>query len=403
MLSITKRQSGRLAKLILEHSRYECPCDLKSARGSVQGIEPLCVAMIDLDNISHKYNTPFDFFGLCCMAVFFQIIVALVIHVFYLWDQRLDVQLAVGFISFTLALVDCALAVSHGDGTLTLAQRSETSTSGSAVLLDQDFTVILNGNQGVVEAIVESGFTLSGSQWTIQERRGQNLFHHFLGALCDSAYISVLVLCCLLFRSLSERWCLVGVAAILIISIFCPHSTPSDTLLPIFKWIRVLPPVYIIFTYFQDILSPLFLYAKWESLASVLSIILITLFTRVSRAPNCPIRSTKLLDALGHPRVRKWQFDTLPAAATFQCLLVCQGISRPIRKIDVAAFLDILVPDQRDIWKAWKKRVADRILYETDIDLTPTIPTFGDERQKQLKDLLDQAQYGYATYKRFFN
>ena len=391
----------------MEHSRYECPCDLKSARGSAQGIEPPCVAMIDLGKVSHKCNTQFDFFGLCCMAMFFQIMVTLVFHVFYLWDQGLFAPIFVWILSGTISVAFCIVAMVYGDGTLTLAQRSETSTPGSAVLLDQDFTVILNGNQGVIEAIVESGFTLSDSPLSLvtvprAKRPGQNLFHHFLGALCDSAYLSALVLCCLLFRSLSEKWSVVGAVAILIISFFCPTSTPS-TFLSIFKLIRIFPPVLIIFTFCQDIGITFFLYLKWPVVASFLSGMLLDFFTLVSRGPNCPIRPTKLLDALGRPRIQKWQFDTLPAAATFQCLLVCQGISRPIRKIDVAAFLDILVPDQRDVWKAWKERVADRILYETDIDVTPTIPTFGDERQKQLKDLLDQAQFAYDTYKRFFD
>ena len=63
----------------------------------------------------------------------------------------------------------------------------------------------------------------------------------------------------------------------------------------------------------------------------------------------------------------------------------------------------MLIPDQRDLWKAWKERVADRIVHEMDILFTPTIPTFRDERQQQqLKDLLDQAQFGYDTYKRFY-
>ncbi|KAI9568549.1 hypothetical protein HD554DRAFT_2172330 [Boletus coccyginus] len=127
--------------------------------------------------------------------------------------------------------------------------------------------------------------------------------------------------------------------------------------------------------------------------------VLFVLFFAGYRTRNYPIRSGKLLDVLGHPRVRKWQFDTLAAAATFQCLVLCRGIVRPIRSIGVFAFLDMLVPDQRDVQKAWKERVADRIVHEADICFAPTIPTIGDERQQQLKDLLDQAQLGDDAYR----
>ncbi|KAN0094523.1 hypothetical protein V8E55_002810 [Tylopilus felleus] len=51
-------------------------------------------------------------------------------------------------------------------------------------------------------------------------------------------------------------------------------------------------------------------------------------------------------------------------------------MARPIRGIDVFAFLDLLVPDQRDVWKVWKQRIADRIVHDTDISFAPRIPTF---------------------------
>ena len=55
---------------------------------------------------------------------------------------------------------------------------------------------------------------------------------------------------------------------------------------------------------------------------------------------------------------------------------LCRGMARPIRGIDVFAFLDLLVPDQRDVWKVWKQRIADRIVHDTDISFAPRIPTF---------------------------
>ena len=159
------------------------------------------------------------------------------------------------------------------------------------------------------------------------------------------------------------------------------------------------PPVFFLMTYKQS---------RGESPSDspgalyFLSAALFVLISTGYKTRNYPIRTTRFLDALGHPRVRKWQFDTLAAAATFQCLVLCHGIARPIRSFDVPALLDMLVPDQRDVWKAWKDRVADRIVHEMDISYAPTIPTFGDKRQQQLKDLLDQAQLGDEAYRCFY-
>jgi len=161
-------------------------------------------------------------------------------------------------------------------------------------------------------------------------------------------------------------------------------------------------PVLVVMAYEQARTERSFWAFSWYRALHALSIFLIILCSAGYSARNYPIRTAKFLDALGNPRVRKWQFDTLAAAATFQCLVLCRGTPRPIRSIDVPALLDLLVPDQRDVWKAWKERVADRIVHETEILYAPTIPTFGDERQQQLKDLLDQAQSGDYAYMRFY-
>lgn len=146
--------------------------------------------------------------------------------------------------------------------------------------------------------------------------------------------------------------------------------------------------------------SPLYAF-HWQIGVHFLTVFLLVLFSSGFKERNFPIRAAKFLAAIGHPRVRKWQFDTLAAAATFQCLVLCHDIARPIRSIDISALLDMLVPDQTDVWKAWKERVADRIVHEVEISFAPTIPTFRDERQQQLKELLDQAQSGYYAYKGF--
>ncbi|KAN0100040.1 hypothetical protein V8E55_000024 [Tylopilus felleus] len=414
LLSIRKRQSGRLARLILEYSRDECPYQLRSATASLQDIYPPCVAAIDLDDVRHRrYNIQFDLCGLACMLIFFHIFIALILHVTYLSGQGWIMVLCSWGVCAIFCLIFCINFVVDGDGVLTLARRPDKSIPGSAVLLDQDFTVVLNGNQNIVEAVIESGFNLShlSSMWKLLrgENRARYLLFYFLQALCDIACLFFLTLCSSLLSSISPRSSVIAMCiffTVTFIMIFRSGMLSTCRLPDLWSlvYMRMLPVSCMTLQFLQADVAAVQLVEsiKWQFLAHFLSF-LYTLLSTISMAPNYPIRTAKLLDALGHPRVRKWQFDTHAAAATFQCLVICRGISRPIRSIDVSTFLDMLIPDQRDVWKAWKDRVADRIVHDTDINFAPTIPTFGDERQKQLKDLLDQAQSGYKTYGCFFN
>ncbi|KAN0076705.1 hypothetical protein V8E55_010560 [Tylopilus felleus] len=413
LLSIKKRQSGRLARLILEHSRDECSYELRSTTTSPQGVSLPRVAVIDLDDDPHhSYSTHCDLHGLACLLVFFEISFTIIIHALYLRDQGSGVVLAAWCYSSFVSLIYCTAAVVAGEGTLMLARRSDTSTPGCAVLLDQDFTVVLNGPQSVVEAIVESGFSRSdcnsipGFHRPGVDRRVST--YDIIETLSDAGSLAVSTLFFLLFCP--PR--LSGFAMTLLLVVLPlrlqMHTASYTALLyncSVFVWILLpfhIVLLYVITTIQSEPQLPLWL-VTLQVPAGFLSFSLLILLDAKSRDQNYPIQTTKLLDALGHPGVRKWEFDTLAAAATFQCLVLCRDISCPIRRIDIPAFLDTVVPDQRDIWKAWKNRVADRIVHETDIDFAPMIPMFGDERQKQLKDLLDQAQFGYDTYRHFFD
>lgn len=114
-----------------------------------------------------------------------------------------------------------------------------------------------------------------------------------------------------------------------------------------------------------------------------------------------PLQAAKLLDVLGNPSVKKWRFKTPASAATFQCLVLCDGLARPTKDLDVRGVLDTLILDQRGVWGAWKARVTDRIAHEVDaISFTPTLPTFRDKGyQMQLKEYLDEAQCAYEKYR----
>ena len=419
MLSIRKRQSGRLARLLLEHSRgdsHESLYELLATRTFPKGIDPPCVAVIDLDEVprdvaENGYSTQVDRYGLTCMLMLFETIVTLIMHVFFLWEWGWMAWLNWVY-GAILNIAFCAYAVLRGDGALMLALRSDTSTPGCAVFLDQDFTVILNGTQSVVEAIAESSFNLShpNSVWKFRlggEGDDRDSSRDLLEALCEGAYLGMFSLSWLLFRPT-----LGGTAPIMVISIAIMaailqkspvHHTELEAMWFWGKGVLYRAfPIIVILAYEQVRTEGYYwTFGRYRS-PHALSIVLIILSSAGYRARSYPIRSEKFLDALGNPPVRKWQFDTPVAAATFQCLVLCRGIARPIRSIDVPALLDMLVPDQRDVWKAWKERVADRIVHEADILYAPTIPTFGDERQQQLKDLLDQAQLGDDAYRHFY-
>ncbi|KAF8547791.1 hypothetical protein OG21DRAFT_1501387 [Imleria badia] len=415
MLSIRKRQSGRLARLMLEHCRAVHLYELLAATSFPNGIDPPCVAVVNLDEVPQNvvesgYSTQFDLYGLMCILMLFSTFITTTVHVFYLFDGGLVTWFnwVCGAVHI---LIFCWIAATLGNGTLTPARRSDTSTPGYAVLPDQDFTVVLNGNTSIVEAIAESNFTLSHPNSvprSVLKDHGRHIFHGLLApcdlleALCEAACLTILMSCCLLLRHTTRE---VTSLTIVISTAFLGSPPPWKLSLSSgFVWLFLLtvqlyPPLLFEATYMQAIRQELQIFLLWHSLP----LFLFWAFVPTLKGRDYPIRSGKYLDALGHPEVRKWQFDTLVAAATFQCLVLCRGIARPIRSIDVSAFLDMLVPDQRDLWKAWKARVADRIVHETGILFSPTIPTFGDERQQQLKDLLDQAQFGYDMYRQFYD
>ena len=415
MLSIRKRQSGRLARLILEHCRAVHLYELLAATSFPNGIDPPCVAVINLDKVPQNvvqsgYGTQFDLYGLICILVLLETFITTTVHTFYLfgggWVAWFNWIL--GAVYF---LIFCWIAATLGNGTLTPARRSNTSTPGYAVLLDQDFTVVLHGDTSIVEAIAESNFTLSHPNSvprSVLKDNGRHIFHgllaprDLLGALCEAACLTVLMSCCLVFRHTAQE----GTSLAIVISTAFLSSPPpwKLTVASGFVWlflstVQLYPPLLFEVTYAQAMRRGLYFFLLWHSLP----IFLFWVFVPTLKGRDYPIQTGKFLDALGHPKVRKWEFDTLAAAATFQSLVLCHGIPRPIRSIDVPAFLDMLVPDQRDLWKAWKARVVDRIVHEMDILFLPTIPTFRDERQQQLKDLLDQAQFGHDMYRRFYD
>jgi hypothetical protein len=379
---------------------------------------------MDLDEVPHHvvengYSTQVDLYGLVCLMILFGTLTAFIVHVFCLFDWGWFTWFYwLRCVVFDLSC--CLLAMFFGDGTLTLSRRSNTSTPGCAVLLDQDFTVVLNGNQSVVEAIAESSFNLShpNSVWrhTLggeeSEDDGRGSSYNLLEGLCEATYFIILASCWLLFRQSTSLGRMAPTVVVIYIA-FLVHRDAPDHLTELEGiWFsveglfsRALPPIFFFMIYEQVRDGSSYFALNWEKGSQYLFAFLILFFSAVYMArfaQNYPIRSAKFLEALGDPRVRKWEFDTLAAAATFQCLVLCRSIPRPIRSIDVPALLDMLVPDQRDVWKAWKERVADRIVHETVILYAPTIPTFGDERQQQLKDLLDQAQSGDDAYKRFY-
>ena len=224
MLSIRIRQSGRLAKLILEHCKTVPQYPLRAATSFPRGIDPPCVAVVDLDKVPQEviargYSTQLDIHGLICMLMFFETVTTLIVQVFFLsgWGPTAAFNWStyVFFIMFS-----CLTAVQSGDGILTLARQSDKSTPGCTILRDQDFIVVLSGNQNIVKAIAESSFNLShpNSVWDFKSIRGYCLQDCSLETLCEAAYISFLMLLFLLFLPSTLEWSLSLFAVISILA-----------------------------------------------------------------------------------------------------------------------------------------------------------------------------------------
>ncbi|KAI9453812.1 hypothetical protein HD554DRAFT_2179280 [Boletus coccyginus] len=447
--SLKKLKSGRLARLLLEHSRDLPQRNLHDASSPRNGVDPPRAAVIDLGEVSPEiiergYTVSADFYGFVVMVLLLETLISPVLHIlspsdirpYYKWISGWSPHLlghwVGGWLSWhsdllsrvthqwTYTVVFILLisfyAVLEGEGTLTLVRRSDVRTPGCAVLLDRDFTLILIGTQDIVEAIAESSFrtshTLAGSYrleaWEFARRMG----YEALEALCQGVPFAILAGFWLVSGPTSFQMAVVPVVPPMVISLVAYIYTIRDPdrvvqerdvdfneTPAIICFFGIVPTLLLIFTYELARVKDHVLRSWLQPTAWLHFVPVIFLAIHYISSQNCRIRTAKFLDILGHPPVRRWEFDTLAATATFQCLVLCHDIPRPIRSIDVLTLLDTFVPDQRDVWKVWKARVADRIAHEEDVSFAPTLPSFGDQRQKHLKGLLDQAQIGYDVYK----
>ncbi|KAI9462970.1 hypothetical protein HD554DRAFT_2175739 [Boletus coccyginus] len=453
--SLKKLKSGRLARLLLEHSRDLPQRNLHDASSHRDGVDPPRTAVIDLGEvppeiIERGYTVSADFYGFVVMVLLLELLISPVLHIFSPYDIRpyydwmgerslhLLGHLVGGWLSWCWGLLSRVMywhwvytiliiffigfyGAVRGEGTLALVRRSDVRTPGCAVLLDRDFTLILTGTQDVVEAIAESSFstsyTLAGSYrleaWEFAQRVG----YEALEAVCQGIPFAILAGFWLVSGPTSFLMsCVPLVPPTLISTVTYIYTTRDPGRIvqerdddfeetpAIICFFGIAPTLLLVLTYeramVQDSIFKSWLQTTIMALLRFSPVILLPIHYISSQ--NCRIRTAKFLDILGHPPVRRWEFDTLAAAATFQCLVLCRDIPRPIRSIDMLILLDTFVPDQRDVWKVWKARVADRIAHEEDISFAPTLPSFGDKRQRHLKGLLDQAQIGYDVYKSFY-
>ena len=443
MASLTKRQSGHLAKLILQHSKclptFEpddtdtshqngnlqavAGVDLASALHSVesdtvseyQEIHPQAVAVFDLAD--GQYTTPADVDLMVLVPILLSLLVILRTDQ---WSPAAE------FIA-----IDLMAALILGPGSLRLIRRTEVHPAesdpgpGCAVLMDDDFIVVIRGSQKIVEAVTEGGFYLSFADArptqrvipvTERSEEKQVVSDVLIGVLeggcrgvCEAIVMRLLHLhtsipnlkemaFVTVFGRMFGKACWLGLMASTI------DSAPA---------VSEITPLRSMARLTGEFLGLLIVSAVIAS-ASTAAILLhgvsffvqsfyFGLFARlVLQSQNYRVRTERFLSALGCPIIRKWAFRTRASAATFACLVLCRDIDRPVNNISLLGLLDVLIPDQRDVWSVWKKRVADRISHETSILFAPTIPTFRDTRQERLKCLLDEAQCAYDKYHHFY-
>ncbi|KAF8556785.1 hypothetical protein OG21DRAFT_1495315 [Imleria badia] len=254
--NLKKHRSGRLARLLLEHSRDHQLRYFRFAASRRDGVDPPRVAVIDLDEVAPEiiergYTISADFFGVIVLVTFFQILLIPILLIFlpvdfspiyewlcgwatYLFGEWLGAWFAflaglalpgttsqwllATFLTFWL----CCYAVFRGESTLSLVRRSDISTPGCAVLLDRDFTVIIIGIQYVVEAIAESSFTMSH---TIPRRYlvmgwllGQDVCYEILKALCEGLPFAILAVFWFLLKPISLLTVCVPLVPIVVVS-----------------------------------------------------------------------------------------------------------------------------------------------------------------------------------------
>ncbi|KAG9317993.1 hypothetical protein JVU11DRAFT_53 [Chiua virens] len=465
MASLTKRQSGHLAKLIFQHSNdllaskpdnpdILCHQDETVVHGvplhnsdsgtaSVQEyveVHPQTVAVLDLANGQEgqedqrpqkeqeigpesQYATPAEIDLMVLVPILCSFLVILRTHQ---WSPSAE-----------FIVIDFIAALILGPGTLTLIRRTSLHPVeldpdlGCAVLMDDDIVVVIQGSQRIVEAITEGGFYLSLADSQILPRaedpspdpvteRWQekqvvsDILHGTLEGGCRGASEVIVMRFLHLYFSFPH---LREMAYVLAFGRTMGHAcwwglkaSINDSLAPV----SGVTPLRSVARLTGEFLGLLTVVACITSASS--STILLHgvsffvqssyfgLFARlVLQSQNYLIRPQRLLNALRRPVIRKWAFRTRASAATFVSLVLCRNIPRPVRTVHIHGVLDTLIPDQREVWRAWKDRVADRIVHQGRIAFTPTIPTFPDsKRQKRLKDLLDEAQTAHDRFYHFY-
>lgn len=448
MTSLTKRQSGHLAKLVLQHCKNlrnferdctdtprqddapptavseappEGPSHIDNELETIpeyQTVHPQAVAVIDFkdDCLESQYTTSAEADLMALVPILLCLLVSLRTQQWF----PASIFIATDFIA----------ALVLGPGKLTLTRRTAVHSTeldpgrGCAVLMDDDFTVVIRGSQRIVDAITEGGFYFSFSEirpphgdnpmterWQEKQVLSDVLYGTLEGGcrgLCEVIAMRLLHLY-LAVPHLIEMTCMVILIFGRIMAQLCWWGwigSTRDSLSPL----SGTTPARSLARLTGEMLG-LLIGAACIAFASSATILLhgVVLFVQSSyfglfarlvlQSQNYRIRTERFLAAMDHPVINKWPFRTRASAATFVCLILCRGIPRTVRSINVLGVLDILIPNQRDTWRAWKNRVADRIVHEECITFAPTIPTFPDSRQVLLKDRLDEAQSAYATYR----
>lgn len=444
MTSLTKRQSGHLAKLVLQHSKAlrkseldctDAPHQLRAVAERIpdspsrtesamttehqpEAPRHYAVAVLDLDDVPHRrlesqYTTSADAHLMVLVPILLSLLVILGTRQ---WSPASE------FIA-----VDFIAALILGPGTLTLIRRTAMHPTeldpgpGCAVLMDDDVTVVIRGSQRIVEAVTEGGFYLSFAdprptrgvtpmteRWQEKQVVSDTLYGALEGGcrgVCEAIVMRFLHLHSGL-PNLKETAYVVVIGRMMAQACWWGLKASTNDSLPAIAGITPLRSVARLTGEFLGLM----IVAVCIASASSATIFLhgmsffvqssyFGLFARlVLQSQNYRIRTERFLDALGRPLIKKWSFRTRASAATFACLVLCRDIPRPVRSIHVLGVLDTLIPNQRDIWRVWKARVADRIVHEDQITFAPTIPTFPDQRQERLKLLLDEAQSAYNTH-----
>ncbi|KIJ69759.1 hypothetical protein HYDPIDRAFT_104381 [Hydnomerulius pinastri MD-312] len=124
----------------------------------------------------------------------------------------------------------------------------------------------------------------------------------------------------------------------------------------------------------------------------------------LSTIPQEDIQLKWLLRYLGNPKIQRFRLGTRTTMSVFACLMLCDGLPRPLRVVDPEKTLRDFIPLESAVWQRWRKKVIRQLnaekygsLSELDLD-DDDVEGFEEADTALLNALLGDAKSAFAGY-----